>query len=361
MAVDTRESFLNCLGDSTDRLVANDFDHNVLRPWLGPDGRSYVTRMMRDPKTGIYGPKVFVTNAPATLTWDAWRLFDDAILGAMRDRLRLVADVRGRGLVKMIPNGMAHTVLQYQKKTDMSPATVSMDPVRRSEGDRPVTDIGLHPLPIVHKDFDFSAREILTSRQGQIPIDTDTAESAARKVAEEVEKMAAGTVTPFSYGGGTIYGVTTLPERATKDDMPVPDGTNGDDIIAAILALRQMLITNKHYGPYVLYVNTQWSQWLDTDYSTAKGENTLRQRILAIADIQDIVTLDYLPATRYACALVEMSSENVRAVVGMEVQTIQWESLGGMMKHYKVMCLINLQFRADSSGNSGIAHGRTAA
>lgn len=360
MPVDTRESFLNCIGDSTDRLVANNFDHNVLRPWLGRDGRSYITKLVPNAITGQLEPKTFVTNTPATLTWDAWKLMDDVVLMAMRDRLRLVADVRGRGLVMNIPNGMAHTVIQYQKTTDMSPATVSMDPVRRGEGDRPVTDVAFHPLPIIHKDFDFSAREVLTARNGQIPIDTGTAEQAARKVAEEIEKMGTGTVTPFAYGGGTIYGLTTLPQRSTKTDMVVPDGTNGDDVVNDILALRQLLITNKHYGPYVLYVNTQWSQWLDTDYATTKGDNTLRQRILAIEDIQNIVTLDYLPSTQYACALVEMNSQTVRAIVGMEVQTIQWESVGGLMKHYKVMALINLQLRADSSGNSGIAHGRTA-
>lgn len=356
--VHNTRDFANMLGDSADRLMANDFDIGVLRPWRGRDGRAYVTKMVMNEK-GELVPKVMVVNAPATLTKDAWIAFDTAIVRAVRDRLRLVADVRGAGLTYNLPNGMGHTVLQYQTMGDITAATISMDPVRRSEGDRPTADLANLPLPVIHKDFDFSAREIAVSQQGRMPIDTTTAEMAARKVAEEAEKMLAGTSGTFSYGGGTIYGYTNFPNRAIKTDMPVPDGTNGPAVLTALLALRQMLINNKHNGPYVLYLNTQWAAVLDNDFSAAKGDQTLRQRILAVDGITDVRISDYLPTTKWDAVLVEMTTESVRMVVGMEVQTIQWESAGGMMKHFKVMTIMVPQLRPDTSGNSGIAHGRT--
>lgn len=340
-------------GDAADKLIANEFDPGVLRPWLGRDGRSYITRTINGK------PRNFVTNAPATLTRDAWFQFDTAILRTVRERLRAFADIRGAGLVFNLPNGMAHTILQYQTMSDINRATISMDPIRRGEADRPETDIANLPLPIIHKDFDFSAREIMVSRQGGIPVDTSTAEIAARKVAEEVERLTTGTAGPFTYGGGTIYGYTNFPQRATKTDMPVPTGANGPTVLTALLALRQLLIDDRHYGPYMMYVNTQWSTVLDNDFSTEKGDQTLRQRIMAVQDIMDVRTLDHLPSTNWHVLLVEMSSETVRAVIGMEVQTVQWESLGGMMKHYKVMTMMIPQIRPDTSGNSGVAHGRT--
>lgn len=352
--------FARNLGAAGDRLIEHGFDPGVLRPWVGADGRSYCQKMVMNHATGKMEPQVMITNAPATLPRYAWELMDTAVFRAVRERLKLVADLRGAGLEYNLPNGMAHTMLTYQKTGDMTDATISMDPTRRSEGDRPDTDYVVLPLPIIHKDLDFSLREILVSRNGNLPLDTTSADIAGRKVAEMAEKLATGTAGSFSYGGGTIYGLTNFPQRATKTDMPVPDGTNGPAVIAAILALRQMLIDDNHPGPYMFYVNKQWAQWLDTDFSSAKGDNTLRQRILAIGDITDVRTLDYLPQTQYACCLVEMSSVNIRMVIGMEIQTIQWESAGGFMKHYKVMCLIVPQLRADSNGNSGIAHGRTA-
>jgi hypothetical protein len=343
-------------GDSADRLIAHGFDVGVLRPYMGMDGRNYFTLNSGTPEA-----KVFTTNAPATLTWDAWKIFDDTVIRAVRDRLRAFADIRGAGLEYNIPNGMAHTVLQYQTATDVGPATLSMDPIRRGEADVGIKDVGFLPLPCAHKDFDFSARQIAVSGQGRIPmpVDTGTAESAARKVAELIEQLTTGVAPSFSYGGGTIWGYVTFPQRATKTDMTVPTGANGGTTVTEILALRQLLINNKHYGPYMLYMNGQWAQFLDTDFSTTKGDKTLRERLMAIDGIMDVRVLDYLPTTKYDVLLVEMTAETVRAVIGMEIQTIQWESMGGLMKHFKVICINIPQLRPDTAGNSGVAHGRT--
>lgn len=349
-------------GDAADRLIANNFDPYALKPYRGKDGRSYVSLM--DPLTQKR-KSVLVSNAPALLPRDAWVVFDQAVQRVIRDRLKAVADVRGAGLEYNIPNGMAHTVLQYQTLGDIGRATVSMDPARRSQADRPTTDIGNLPLPVVHKDFDFSAREIAVSRNigsggVALPIDTTTAEMAAIKVAEEVEMMLLGTGGTFTYGGGTIWGYTNLPQRATKTNMPIPDGTNGPAVLNAILALRQLLINARHFGPFVFYVNSQWAQVLDNDFTTTKGENTLRQRILAIEGIQDVRTLDFLPRVNWDCLMVEMNPLTVRMVVGMEVQTIQWETDGGMRKHFKVMCINTPQVRPDTAGAAGVGHGTTA-
>lgn len=346
-------------GDAADRLLANNGDPGVLRPFIGRDGRSYITKKVFNERTGNWEPKVLLSNTAATLSYDAWKQFDNVVITVMRERLKAFADLRRMGLVYNLPGGMSHTVLQYQTQGDISGATVSMDPARRSEGDRPETDTALFPLPIIHKDFDISARELMVSRNGMMPLDTTTAALAARKVAEELEKMTVGSVTPFKYAGNYVYGYTNFPQRATKTDMTVPTGSNGTTVVTDLLTLRQLLIDDNHFGPYVLYVNRQWSQVLDSDFSTAKGNLTLRQRILAIDGIQEVTVLDHLPSTKWHCVLVETSQETVRAVIGMEVQTVQWESQGGMMRHFKVMCLQVPQLRPDTAGNSGIAHGQT--
>jgi hypothetical protein len=192
---------INGFGDAASLLLSNNGDPGVLRPylWRGPDGnvRSYVNKRVQNQRSGVWETKPFVVNTPATLTYDAWKQFDSAILQTLYDRLRAFADIRAAGLTYNLPNGMAHTVLQYQTMGDITGATVSMDPSRRSETDRPTSDLALFPLPIIHKDFDISARELLVSQQGQMPLDTTNATLAARKVAEELEDMTIGNVTPF--------------------------------------------------------------------------------------------------------------------------------------------------------------------
>jgi uncharacterized linocin/CFP29 family protein len=346
-------------GDAADRLLAANGDLGVLRPWIGRDGRSYVARQVWNERTQKFEGRVFTTNTATSLSYDAYKQFDTTVIQVLRERLRAVADVRGAGLVYNLPNGMAHTVLAYQKIGDFTRATVSMDPSRRSEMDRPESDIAYFPLPIVHKDFDISARELMSSRLGLMPLDTTNAALAARKVSEEMEDMLLGTVAPFKYAGNYVYGYRTLPERATKFDLTTPTGSNGATVIGEILALRQLLINDKHYGPYVLYVNSQWSTVLDNDFSTLKGADTLRQRILRIDDITDVRVCDRLPTTNWECLLVELKTETVRMVMGTEVQTVQWESQGGMMRHFKVMAMQPIQLRGDTAGNSGVAHGAT--
>lgn len=341
-------------GDSADRLGLFNFDFGALRPFVGNDGNSYITVMNR--QTGR--EETILTNAPATLTYDSWKIFDDVVMKILRQRLSAMADIRAAGLEFNLPNGMAHTLLQYQTQSDMTDAQVGMDPITRSEADAPTSNTALFPLPLIWKDFDFTLREIQVSRQGNMPLDTTAAETSSRKVAEAIEKLTTGTLS-FSDSGVTIYGMTTLPQRATSTTMTVPTGTNGTTNVSEILALRQLLLNNLHYGPFRLYLNSQWAQFLDNDFSTTKGDQTLRQRLLAIDGIQDVRILDYLPSTKYDVVLMEMDTQTVRAVVGLEVMTVQWETLGGMQKHFKVMAMVLPQFRADSNGNSGVAHGRT--
>ena len=109
-------------------------------------------------------------------------------------------------------------------------------------------------------------------------------------------------------------------------------------------------------------ISTAWDRYLDDDYSTAKGDNTLRERLKAISDITDVRTLDYLDTagTSYIMVLVQMTSEVIREVIGMDITTVQWETRGGMMLNFKVMAILVPQIRADINSRTGIVHGTTA-
>src|SRR5690348_3556366 len=111
-------------GSVASRLLENGFDVNALRPWIGKDGRSYITA--NEGGKAIARPLV---NAPysATLRKEEWKQIDDAVIIEARNRVRVVADIRGAGLTYGIPNGMGKTVLVTQSMTDITNATTSMD------------------------------------------------------------------------------------------------------------------------------------------------------------------------------------------------------------------------------------------
>jgi hypothetical protein len=127
----------------------------------------------------------------------------------------------------------------------------------------------------------------------------------------------------------------------------------------------------------MLYHSNDWDQYMDTDYILTGGNvatQTLRQRLKAIDGIQDVKRLDYLfsanPASLHTGArseqydhlrpftmlMVQMTPDVCRAINGMDITTVQWESQGGMRLNFKVMCIQVPQLRADFYGNCGICH-----
>lgn len=336
-------------GDVASRLMQHNCDAGVLRPYIGPDGRSYVT-VNQGGK-----PVSLLTNANATLRKDEWIMLDTAVIKAAKERLKVTADLRAKGLQLNIPNGMAKTVHQHQTQSDISGALVSMDGLTEGERDRPQYDLRNLPLPITHKDFSFSLREVLASRNGGSPVDTTTAELAGRRVAESIEQTVLGVSNIYAYGGGTIYGYANYPYRLTKS-LTAPTGSNADVTVNEVLAMIQQAVNNNYYGPFMLYHSRNWGQYMDGDYDTSnRNDTTLRSRLLKIQDITAVEPADYLTGT--TLLLVQMTSDVVRLINGMEITTVQWETMGGMQLNFKVMAIQVPQIRSDYSHQCGIVHG----
>lgn len=346
-------------GNVASMLIQNGFDVNFMRPYLDVvDGktREFIT-------TNQAGKLVArpVVNSQATLRKDQWKLIDQAVIAAAKPRLRAVADLRQAGLVFNLPNGMSKTVLETETQSDISEATISMDGVRQSENDRPVYELNNLPLPIIHKDFYYTARQIATAANSGSPLDTTTAELAARRVAEAAEKLLIGTYGTYKFGGGEIFGYKNFPHRLTKAmTLPTASGWIPEVAVQEVLNMRLQAQQAHHYGPYRLYCSLPWDEFLDKDYSDKKGSNTLRERLLQIRGIDAVETLDYLNSTGYEMILVQMTSDVVREVIGMDIVTVQWATEGGMKVNFKVMAIMVPQLRADQNLRTGIVHGVSA-
>lgn len=337
-------------GNVASVLMQHNFDPRALRPYIGEDGRSYVT-VNRNGKL-----EAVCINSQATLRKDDWKLLDSAIVKAAKPRLKLVGNLRSSGLVFNIPNGMGKTVLETETQGDISPAAISMDGLRESGRDRPQFELTNLPLPIIHKDFSFSARQIMASRNGGSPLDTTTAELAARRVAETAESLAMGTYGTYQFGGGSIFGMLNFPSRITfAITNPASVGWVPAKFVKDVLDMKAACQAKFHFGPWKLYVSPFWDSYLDDDYSAQKGDSTLRERVAKIEGIQSVETLDYL--TGNAVVLVQQTPDVMREVIGMDITTLQWESHGGLQLNFKVMAIMVPQLRADQNGNTGIVHG----
>lgn len=334
------------------RLLAANFDVGSLRPWLTADGKKAFVTVNQNGKP----VNIPVANTTTTLRKDEWKQMDTALLKAALPRLRVVSDLQAAGLTYDIPNGMGKTVLEYEKQGDINDATISMDGLRLGSDDRPTYETGLLPLPIIHKDFQFSARQIQASRNGGSPLDTTMGEMCARKVAEMGEKLTLGRLSDYTFGGGTIQGMCNFTTRITKTMTdPSSTGWTAVQTLAEVLDMKQAAKAKYHYGPFVLYFSTAWDKYLDNDFNTNYPNKTLRQRLMEIDQITDVRTSDYLE--NYDVLLVELNPETIRIVTGMGLTTLEWPEKGGLLLNYKVMMILVPQLRADINGNTGIVHG----
>lgn len=342
----------NASGDVASTLMANNFDVKALRPFFGEDGLPYIT--INENGSQSVRP---VHNANTTLRKDEWKHLDSTVVKAAQQRLKVAGGLISAGLTYSVPGAMGKTVLETERQGDINAASISMDGLNQSDADRPEYDLVNLPLPIIHKDFHFSARQIQASRNGGSPLDTSMAELASRKVAEEIEKLTLGVSDTYAFGGGTIYGLENFPNRLTKTNVtdPTTSGWTGETLVDEVLAMRTQSQDAKHYGPWKLLCSTSWDQYLDKDYSANKGDNTLRERLAKIDGITMVETVDFLSAD--TLILVQLTSDVIRMVRGVDITTVQWDTEGGMRKNFKVMAIMVPQVRADINSNTGIVHG----
>lgn len=307
-----------------------------------------------------------------SLRKEDWIMLDDRLQKVYRQRLRAWADLASMSSFGGF-NGMSKMTLEYEVASDPGEAIIDFDGLSAGRTDTPLYKLRSLPLPIIHGDFTFSERNLAVSRNSGTPLDTHMGEAVARRIAETVEQLTIGTLTGPTYatqtagvgthdGTSTIYGYTNFPSRNTYTSLATPTGSNPEAVVADVLDMIELLQADGLFGPYMLYHSTGYSRYLNDDYfrsGSTSAVRTLKERILEIDGISDVRRLDYL-TSGYQMILIQMTPDVARAINGMDLTTVMWESKGGMQVNFKVMCIQVPQLFSDYNGNCGIVHGTTS-
>jgi len=358
-------------GEFANHILNNNsrLDPGTMRPYMHFNEKTgawgvYVTAFKggdaKNPKN--YEARQIQTNT-TTLRKDEWKQLDDAVLSIAETRLSGIADLVSKGLVYKLGNAMGTTVLEWDDSGDAMEAEMTMDAISRGKNDRVTFQRNSLPIPIIHVDYEINARFLATSRNNGNPIETSSAERAARKVADYVESL---LFTNTTYGWGalddrsrnSIYSYINFPDRETLTVTSwTASSKTGVGILNDVLAAKAKLNAAKHYGPYTLYLPSTWELALDEDYVGANPDTstrTIRDRILAVSNITDIKVVDTLPLNN--AVLVQMTPDVVRLVQGMGIQNVQWQTEGNFINRYKVMTIQVPQIRSDRNSKTGICH-----
>lgn len=367
-------------GPVGERLAHCRWDVDLMKPYFNEDDVPSCTYNDEEfTLNELQGRGLPVANA-ASLRKDEWIRLDEAVIKAGRERLMAWGDLAAANTFSGF-DGMAKTILEHEVQSDPGEAVVDMDGVTPGRTDSPVYQLRGLPLPITHSDFHFSERRLAQSRNTGEPLDVTMAEAASRRVAEMVEGTLIGTIAGMTYGiasdydiAPTVWGYRNFIHRITKTDITAPTagGWTPNTLVNEVIAMRELAFAAKKYGPFVLYHSTDFDQYLDQDYAYVGGSGTseyaiapnrtLRDRVEAIGGITAVRRLDLLDGASYPFELlmVQMTQDVARAVIGLNMTTVQWDSVGGLRKNFKVMTIMVPQLRSDINGDTGIIHGTTS-
>ncbi len=287
----------------------------------------------------------------ATLRKEEWEELDLRVVDVARQRLNAVADLRAAGLVLNL-GGIGTTISQYEQMGDMSAANIDMSGVAPGVEDRLTFELISIPVPVIHKDFRLNIRHLEASRRLGQSIDVSTAGVAARRVADALEGLVFNGDTGIVVNGNALEGYTTATNRNT--------GTASGDwgTIANIYTDCNSMVQDAeaayYFGPYTMYVAaTQFGQ-MRAIYTDGSGESAFQRVLRGIPQISTIKPSDTLTAG--SVLLIQMSSEVVDLAVAQDISTIEWNTMGGLVRHFKVWAVMAPRVKNDANSASGIVH-----
>ena len=292
---------------------------------------------------------------------DVEKVIDKEMVEVGVDGLVLVNYLLAKGLTYPITDILGTTKLETwaRGRTGRAQRGMLPHPIARGENKRSDMTPGTIPLYFTWSDFNINIRELSLGRRAGLPVDTTPMNDSFRAVNESIEEDFINGL-GFNIEGATAYGLLTHPDinlyQLTGGDAWSAAGHTGDEIVRDILAMKAVLQEMEFNGPnYPLVVDNETSLKFDEDYSTVKGEGTIRDRIKKIAGIDDILVSKRLPAD--TVVMFQATKDVIRAVDGQRPTSITWDDQPGFWSNYLVMASLIPQIRSNYDGECGIVVG----
>ncbi len=297
----------------------------------------------------------------ATLRKDEWELVDTRVNDVLRERLTIVDDLRGKGLVTPVSIG---TLLRVTERLDdMDDAGISFDGETPSSKDRPNFSRNVIPIPVISKDFTLNWRQLEASRTRGDALDVTGAMLATRRVRDRLQELITngygvgpGTNPTSGTDGQSIPGLTTAAGRIQVTLDTDWDESNAD-IIGDVKRMLEAAYAQNLFGPFFIYVPKNYWATLQDDYTALKGDKTYVQRILDFVDIEAVRPLDALADDNVV--MVQMTEDVLDLSEAQVVTTVQWEK-NPFVTNFRVLSIAGPQIKSiqTAAGDTvnGIVH-----
>lgn len=294
---------------------------------------------------------------------DAHIYFDNLIVEVGMQRLNLVKFLIDKGLTLSFPEYLAHTTRHWHKIDRAGNANQGMFPGDEGENFRHDLEGQELPLPIRYFTVQFNWRELLIAQNSGYRMDDTHIRSGVRKL-NELNEQNHLTGSNFKVGGHSLYGILNEPNVNNFNFTGGVSWTNasktGPDILKDVQAGHQVLLDNYQYGRRILAVPVDYSTKLGEDYYVDSRTLTISERLLKLDYLDEIVTLDFLPADTVVLMVPEDTTVQV-LTAGQGPVAIPYGIAGDgnvqIVSKWLVMDASVPWVKSDIEGNSGIAIG----
>jgi uncharacterized linocin/CFP29 family protein len=297
----------------------------------------------------------------APLWKDAQEQIDNSVVRVGREGLSILADRMEQASVNL-PNWLGVMELTSHKLGESRKANIGMIPGSRPDGGGIQDKVPYTlPIPVIWDEFGFNARELAAARRVGRPLEMDEAEQAVRNVNFAAEDLIIHGL-PVNIAGNTIPGLLDTTNTQAYESNMAWDNTSktGADILTDVLALRTKAAAVKRYGPYTLYVNTEYSAALQKPFDSSSGARTIQQYLEALTfgnRTLRVRVADLLPANRVL--LIQDSPDMVDVIVGQQPVAINPAPEIEFYTKWLVYAVIVPRIKSDINGNFGIVAGNT--
>lgn len=286
-----------------------------------------------------------------------WEELDAAVQDIARTQLVLANDLRDLNLIKRL-RGWGVMFSSYQRQSDMADATIDMSGDAEDTRDRLNFETITVPIPVIHKGFTITSRELDASRISGSGLDAIHAVTAARKVRDAIEALIANGTNGPTIGGFAVQGLTNKTNRIadTASNFGGGDFATEGNGYKTINGMISQLEARGFRGPYACYVaRTQHGELRDrhTDGS-GRSELAIIEENLRSAGLLYVKACDALAAG--SVVVFQASLDAIDLAVAQDIAVVQWSPNGGLSNHYKVMAALAPRVKGNSTSDVGICH-----
>lgn len=290
---------------------------------------------------------------------NAHEVIERAVTTVQQTRLNIVSDLIAAGLTTPLPDWWAVPSLRRGNIGRAGRAHRTMVP--DSRGERFVLQRGGTSWPIfcTWADFSFNVRELAIAERMRSPLDTSHVEQATYLDNEAIEDQAWNGLTdeqgsPMSIDGMTAPGLLSSP---TTFDYATWTGLTGPAIVTVVQDAIELLRPT-HPGPFTLYIPSNYSKTVTSDYGTAYPK-TILARLQELGPWGgrnlEVRISDTLPDNRVV--LIQMDRSAVDVIVGQVPTPLSWQDGPKFNTYWIVLACVIFRMFADVEGNYGVAVG----